>query len=216
MKGSPATRGATALLLLLAVGPAGRADPITWSYSWSNSPTNIAADAPGGYLTLSNEAPQTATGNSDIVATNIQGHSSAPTTKPDTFTAKPYTLTLTLTDQASGASGSLDFTGALSGVLSASSAHVTNTFTGPTTQTLVLGDNRYTVTIGTYTAPGPPGSANPGSIGATAVVSIFQLPEPAAVALAALGGLLTLARRRRGAGFQRAIRDGSFARASGL
>jgi hypothetical protein len=148
--------------LLLAVGTAGRADPITWTYSWSNSPTSIAADTPGsGYLTLSNESTQTASGNSDIVVTNIQGHSSAPATQPATFTDKPYTLGLTLTDQASVTSGNLTFTGELNGVLTAGSSHITNAFTGVTTQSLVLGGNLYVVSVNTYTAPGPPARPTP-------------------------------------------------------
>jgi hypothetical protein len=193
MKCSPATRGAAAIAFLLAVGTAGRADPITWTYSWSNSPTSIAADKPcSGYLTLSNESTQTASGDSDVVVTNIQGHSTAPATQPDTFTDKTYSLGLTLTDQTSGTSGNLTFTGELNGVLTAGSSHITNTFTGFTTQSLVLGGNLYVVSVNTYTAPGPPGSANPGSIGATATVSIFQLPEPGSFALWGIGAFLAL------------------------
>ena len=200
---SPATRACLPPVLLLVVTTAGRADPIAWSYSWSNSPTQVNADAPGtGYLTLSNESTQNAAGDSDIVATNIKGHSPATTGEIDTFTNKTYTLTLTLTDLASGASNTLAFTGELNGTLTAGSSLITNTFTGPTTQTLVLGDNAYTVTIDSYTAPGPPGSANAGSIGALATVAIFQLPEPGTLTLSGLGAsfLVLAGWRRRGAG----------------
>jgi hypothetical protein len=213
MKLSPAGRGGLALALLLAVTTAGRADPISWSYSWSNSPTQINADTPGGgYLTLSNETTKTAVGDSDVVATNIQGHSSATGGQVDTFTHKTYTLGLTLTDQASGVSGNLNFTGELNGTLTATSSLITNTFTGLTTQSLVLGDNLYTVTVDSYTAPGPPGSANAGSIGAVATVSIFHLPEPSTLVLSGLGAcfLALAARRRRGAGFPPAVSGGAF------
>jgi hypothetical protein len=199
MKLSPAGQGGLALALLLAATTSGRADPIAWSYSWSNSPTHVASDTPGsGYLTLSNESKTNAVGDSDIVATNIQGHSTATGGQVDTFTNKTYTLSLALTDTASGKSGHLDFTGELNGTLTATSSVITNTFTGPTTQTLVLGDNLYSVTIDSYTAPGPPNSANPGSIGALATVSIFHLPEPSTFVLSGLGAsFLALAGRRR-------------------
>jgi hypothetical protein len=191
MKPSPATLGGIALALLLTLGTAGRADPIAWTYSWSNTPDVLYANKPGtGTITLSDESKQTAAGDSDVVATNIQVHSTATVSHPDAFTRQTYTLGLTLTDQASGQTGTLNFTGFLDGTATASSARITNTFTGPVSQPLFLGNNRYTVTMTSYTPPGPPGAANSGSIGAHAVITVEALPEPGAGVLAGCGACL--------------------------
>ena len=97
------SRRAPPLALLLAFAPEAHADLIPWAYSWSNSPTQIHADAPGtGTISLSNEKSGTAVGDSDIVATNLKTASTASAANPDVFTAKSYALTLTLTDLAIG------------------------------------------------------------------------------------------------------------------
>jgi hypothetical protein len=202
----PTRLGGWAVALLLAAPATGRADLIHWTYNWSASPTNIKADSPGtGYITLTDEPGKPAAGNSDIVATNLQVHSTATPAKPDVFTNKSYTLGLVLTDQASGASASLAFTGQLNGTATAGSANITNTFTGIGIQSVQLGDNLYIVTIGPYTPPGPPSASNSGSIGAHALIVIHHLPEPASFVLAAAGvSFVALARLRR-----RAISQGA-------
>jgi hypothetical protein len=204
MKLSPVTLAAAALALL---GPAAaaRAELIHWTYDWSRSPARVNADAPGtGYITLSDEGLKAATGYSDVVATNLRTYSTAPTANPDHFTAKPYTLSLYLFDNDSGLGGTVRFTGQLDGTLTEKSANIRNTFTGPTTQELVLGDHRYKATIGPYASPGPTGSVNAGSISAhvsVTVESLMDLPEPSALALSCLGlavlGLRRLRRRAR-------------------
>ena len=184
--------GAT-LALLLASASEAHADLIPWSYSWSNSPSQILADTPGtGTISLSNEKSGTAIGDSDIVATNLKTASTASTATPDVFTAKSYALTLTLTDQVSGTSGTLVFTGLISGTLSSASSNLANTFTGQATQQIVLGNTVYTTTISSYTPPGPPSSNNLGSIGAHATVKVSHIivesvPEPGTLALSAIG-----------------------------
>jgi hypothetical protein len=180
-----------ALLTLLAGAPRARADQILWNYNWSRSPGVLQADAPGtGYITLTDESLKSAIGDSDIVATNLRTYSTATDANPDVFTAKPYTLSLFLQDAASGVSGTLTFTGLFDGTLTALSANIKNTFTGQTTQTLVLGDNQYTATLGSYAPPGPSTSSNAGSISAHAIVTVDSLvqdvPEPNSLALALL------------------------------
>lgn len=123
-----------------------------------------------------------------------------------------YVITLTLKDNASRQSGSLSFSGQLSGsatpVVSPSGFDwqppyfywpVTNTFTSPTTESVVLGHNVYTVTVGPFIAPDP--NVPPvvhledfplymGSSGATidATVSVVaNTPEPATLTIADLG-----------------------------
>ena len=204
MRVSPLTLAGLALSFLLIPIQSARADFIPWMYNWSRSPSEIHADAPGtGYITLTDESLKTAVGSSDIVATNLRTFSTATLANPDVFTAKGYTLGLFLLDVASNQSATVTFTGQLDGTLTATSANLQNTFTGTTVQTVVLGDNRYTVTIGPYSPPGIPGSANAGSIAAHASVVVVALPEPGSLSLSGLGALFLglarwhLRRRRR-------------------
>ncbi|HEY7310164.1 MAG TPA: hypothetical protein VH643_12450 [Gemmataceae bacterium] len=205
MRFSPVTLGGLTWIVLLIGAADARAELIQWTYNWSRSPTQVHADSPGtGYISLTDEATKSAAGTSNLVATNLQAHSTATTSHPDVFTNKTYTLSLSLQDQASGKSGTLAFTGEFNGTLTANSSNIKNTFTGATTQTLTLGDHLYTVTIGPYAAPGPTGAVNSGSIAARAEVTvstIFHTPEPNSCVLALLGGAcaaLVRPRRRRG------------------
>ncbi len=193
---------ASALAALISLGGSVRADLIAWTYSWQRDPVSIAADTPGtGGVSLTNEAlPKDAAGNSDIVATNLRVFSSATADNPDKLvTGGAYTLSLTLTDAASGASGTATFTGKLSGTFSANNSNITNVFNSPTVQSLVLGGNTYTVTIGPYSPPGPPSASNAGSIAAFVAVTpgnsgnnpggpgVSDVPEPSTMLLAGLG-----------------------------
>jgi hypothetical protein len=203
MRRSPVGLGGAAWVLLLFGTSCARAELIQWSYSWSRTPTQVMADSPGtGYISLTDQTMKSAAGNSYLVATNLQAHSTATLANPDVFTNKTYTLSLFLQDTDSGKSGTLSFTGEFNGTLTANSSNITNKFLGQTTQSLQLGDNLYTVTIGPYTSMGPTGALNSGSIAARAdvkVSTIFQLPEPSSYLLALLGasGSLLFVRRRR-------------------
>jgi len=188
MRASPLTLAGLALMSLLLLAQPGRADLIPWMYNWSRSPTDILADAPGtGHIALTDESIKSAAGDSDIVATNLRTFSTAQADNPDVFTAKAYTLSLFLQDVTSGASEVVSFTGQIDGTLTATSSNLANTFTGVTTKSVVLGDNRYTVTIGPYSPPGVPGSANAGSISAHAAVLVVPLPEPGSLTLTGVG-----------------------------
>ena len=179
--------------LLLAGGA--RAEFIAWSYNWTPTVSAVPADSPGtGKVLLTNEPAGAAVNSSDIVASDIRTVSSAPYNNPDHFTNTPYGLTLTLTDKASHDSGTVTFTGVFNGTLTALSSNITNTFTGPRVQVLQLGGNVYTISMGTYSPPPPPGAVNAGAISAYAQVTVqsgttgvLQLPEPSALALAGLG-----------------------------
>jgi hypothetical protein len=192
-----------AALLAFAAVPV-HAGTIFWDYSWHRDPIAVAADGNGtGGVTFTNQSPQEAANSSDIVATNLRVFSSASSAKPDQLVKNgAYSLTLTLKDIASGQVGMLTFTGKLTGTFSIDSADVSNAFTGPTTQSITLGGNVYTVTIGPYAPPGPPTSSNAGSIAAhvdvSSVVHVQDVPEPSGLVLCGLGGgLLALVSWRR-------------------
>jgi hypothetical protein len=189
----------TTVACLFLAPAAARADLISWSYSWDQSPLAIAADGHGtGSVNLAANPGGTVVGNSNIVAVNLNTGSAAPVGTPDTFTHQAYALTLTLTDGPSQASGQLTFAGHFDGTLSATSAALQNTFDGATSQTLQLGHDLYTVTVGPYAPPGAPNATLSGSISAFVSVTApvvepqpppllaQRAPEPATLVLAAL------------------------------
>ncbi|HXG13191.1 MAG TPA: PEP-CTERM sorting domain-containing protein [Gemmataceae bacterium] len=180
MKRSLVRRVTISLPFLLVAGAEARAGFVNWSYNWSRVPADvISADAFGtSKISLTDEPLGRATNSSDIVATNIRTFSDSPVTHPNKFLDSAYSLTLRLTDEASGQTGTLTFTGVFNGTLSKGSANISTRFTSATTQQLILGENEYTVTIGDYSPPGPPGINNAGSIGATVAVRTLTNPPP--------------------------------------
>jgi hypothetical protein len=183
-----------ATLAALALAPlSARADLIHWRYNWEPKVSTLTGSL-GGKVKLTDEPAKLASGNSNTVVTNLHAFSSATVESPDQFSHANYAFTVTLTDVASHQSGTLTFTGFLNGTVTAASANLTNTFTGTTTQQLVLGGNVYTVAMDQYSPPGPPGAVNAGSIDAHIDVHsqvtpppVDDLPEPSGLALAGLG-----------------------------
>ncbi len=187
MKYSTTRLYAAALALCLFGGARARADFVDWSYNWTPSATEIFADKSSmGKITLSNESSGTATGDSYIVATNIQTVSSATSQNPAKFTDAPYSLTLIITDGPSGKSNSMVFSGKFNGTLAQKSAIILNTFTNDQIQSKVIGDHIYTVNIGPFSPPGPPTAKNSGSISALATVTVQAVPEPSTLVLSGL------------------------------
>jgi hypothetical protein len=196
---------AIALAFAAWTAPA-RADLVPWSYSWTPASGSVAATTGSGSLSLSSEPTGSALGDSNVVATNIKSASTALAGSPDTFVNAGYTLSMSLTDATSGQTAMLNFTGLFNGTLSSQSSQLTNSLTGLTSQTVTLGGNQYTVTLGTNIPPGPPSSSNAGAIGASVRVVPGDstgvpnsVPEPSTLVLAGLGvsGLLALRARRR-------------------
>ena len=181
--------GVALACVLFSAGGA-RADLIPWTYNWAPGPTVVTSDTGAGRLELTNEPMGHALGDTNVVATNIKAFSTASPDAPDVFTNRPYALSMTIKDTASGATGVLTFTGEFSGTLTSGSANITNSFTGLTTQQIALGKNIYVVTIGNYAPPAPPGAINAWAISAFAQVSVnpaSQNPEPSSCVLACLG-----------------------------
>jgi hypothetical protein len=192
-----------ALALLLAPAPAARADLIPWSYSWSQSPTNLYADSPGSsYIQFTGEPPVSVVGDSDVVAANLKTFSSAPAGSPDHFTHAGYTLTLNLFDPTSNQSGTLTFSGHIDGTLSSANSNLTNTFDSTAPQTLQLGSTVFIATVDQFTHPGIPTATTYGSISGNVAISvqtvIVSMPEPGTLALSGVGLIvLGVARWRR-------------------
>ena len=177
----------TALAVCLLAGAQARAEFVSWDYNWTPSASEIPADNSSlGKITLTNEPGGQAVGDSYIVATNIKTASTADPSNPATFTDKAYALTLAITDDASGKSGAMTFSGVFSGTLSNKSAILMNTFTGPQTQSVQIGNHLYTVQIGPFAPPGPPPSHISGSISALANVTVKDVPEPSTLVLSGL------------------------------
>ena len=100
--------------------------------------------------------------------------SSASDASPDRYNT-PFTLTMKIKDSASGAWGTLTFTGTITGTLSWSHSSLSLTFHG-STQQLTLGSHVYSVTLPQGAIPLPiPGSA---PIKLTASVAITATPAP--------------------------------------
>jgi hypothetical protein len=192
-------------IVLVGSAATANAAPIKWGYDWSAPPGFVTAGA--GKVTLSNEKYNNAAGGSHVVATQLQVFSTAHPLTPDAFSASGggYTLTINLKDIESGETGSLTFTGKLQGKISQFSANVTNTFSSPAAQSILLGYTSFVVTMSSYTPPGPPDQLNYGSIGALVEVSSLKpaerTPEPSTMALAGIGagiaGLSAWRRRRK-------------------
>jgi hypothetical protein len=184
--------------MLWVAGSSARAEMI--HFSWAPEPVRLRADghASGAVIFSHVHANLNVTdqgGTWTGVATELRTVSSASAAHPDIFVNRPYSLTLTITDNHHHSLlPPITFTGVLNGTLSHNSAHLTNTFTSPQTQTFFNGN--LIVTIGPLTPPGPPGHHRMGNIEAEIIVKgplpppVSNLPEPSTLALSSLGGVL--------------------------
>lgn len=180
---------------LLLANSSARAGLISWGYNWEPNTTKLTANAGGsGYLSLTDEPSHSATGASNTVVTDIRSVSNASIASPDTFNHANVSYTLDLTDSASNKSGALTFSGYFSGTITANNSNVQFILTSPTTQTLSLGGNTYSVSIGTFTPPGPSGAVNAGALNAFVTMTagsggtgtISSVPEPPTLVLVGL------------------------------
>src|SRR5262249_35928692 len=121
------------------------------------------------------------------------------------FQNAPYSLRTSLTDVGSNTTGVLNFTGVFNGLADEGShlSTMTTTFNSPLTQSLVLGGNRYTVSVIPHNPllhwhPQPDNPVNKFSGTIDAQVNISPAgspaatPEPSCLVLAGMG-LLTVA-----------------------
>jgi hypothetical protein len=197
------TAHAAALALLLVVGAGARADQISpdqvqWTYNFTPGAPAVLADGnPSAGVTFTNEPTKTATGSSDVVATNLRVFSAASAQAPDVLSSNgAYSLALTLTSVQNGQTFTQSFTffGKLAGTFSADNSNVTNVFNTLGVHTLTLGAYSFAVQLVAYTPPGPPDQSNAGSISAHVTVSTpnggggpQNSPEPSTILLSSLG-----------------------------
>jgi hypothetical protein len=206
MRWSGRTLAAASAVLWLAASPV-RADLMpSFSYSWDQSPTTIAADGSAtGSISIS-VGSGTGTAPTTIVAANLSVISSAIAPSLDTYTNKAYQLTLSLTDSTSGQTGKFVFNGILNGSANTTSSNFTNSYVGATSLTDHIGQYDYTVQILSPVLPSITGGTTQGGISAqvTAVPDdgsgvgkgVSTSPEPSALLLAGPGVLLVAGWRR--------------------
>jgi hypothetical protein len=176
---------------MIAAGQA-RADFMNWSYSTNAVPPGFAVNTPGNegggqvQLTPYNDAA----GGSTINVLAYQTTATAPVTFD--AASSTYTLTMTVTDNTTNHTGTLAFTGTISGGLSPTTSSLVNTFANPT-QSLTLDGHTYTVTVPSSVDLLAP-SSNQQNITATVSVSDAGpgsggtgTPEPASLVLGGLG-----------------------------
>jgi hypothetical protein len=168
---------------------------VQWSYNFTPAANAVFSDInPSADVVFTNETTKSVVGNSIVVLTNLRVSSTADPNHPDVLKNNgAYSVSMVLGTSANGSpmSGTLNFSGKLSGTFSSSSSNVTNMFGPHSTQTLTLGAYTFTVSLIAYTPPGPPGSSNAGSIGAYVTISggphITSVPEPSSIFLSGLG-----------------------------
>jgi hypothetical protein len=190
---------AAAMVLFAATGARAGLVPasqVQWSYNFSPGASAVIADTnSSAVVSFTNEPTKSAVGDSDVVVTNLRVSSTANPNTPDVLKNNgAYSVTLVLGTSANGSpmSGSLTFTGKLTGTFSSASANVANKFGPHQTQTLTLGSYLFTVSLVSYTPPGPPDQVNAGSISAHVSISDIHsagggTPEPSSMLLAGMG-----------------------------
>jgi PEP-CTERM motif len=177
------------------------AGPVMYSYNFTPSTTEVFSDSGNSKIMLTNQGSLNAAGPSDIIASQIGVSTTAPDSTPDNFSAKPFSLSLVVTDTASSQSKVLLFNGTFSGNVTKDSSNLTETLTAVSPGPVTLGGNTFDVSIGNFTAPGPGGGlsgsigfhvavngvAPPGGGGGSEPPPTTGVPEPTTMLLSVLG-----------------------------
>jgi hypothetical protein len=195
---------AVAFTAVALTATAARADQIGYGYDFQTPAPVTGDDGNLGAVSFATTNPGHASGHALLTAASLAVVTAAPLNNPDTFSGQTYNVAIDLTDDASGKTGSLNFIGKLFGSLTPVDANITTSF-DPPTKTLVLGNDKYTVTLGPLVQPDGNNPTVVGTLMATVDVQAVglpvvepaaQAPEPSALLLAGLGVAAALARRR--------------------
>jgi hypothetical protein len=193
---APSARLVLSALVALLSASATRAEFVAWSFSASASPSLVHSDNHKLSWVRITSAAGSVVGSSHLVLSNSGTVSGSPATAPDTYTHRPFSIGLTITDQASRESGRVTFSGTIDGTASLFSSLLRINFTSSTFQRLHLGVHIYDIHLDTPALPGPPNAESTGSFGAEVTVS--HNPEPSSLVLGAVGAVaLGIARWRR-------------------
>ncbi len=165
------------LALLLFTGPGAGAD-YYYNFSPVDFPT-VYSDNSGMGITISNQ-PQVgpiATGlDTNVVAATMTTFINPGITGTDTFTTGQHsTLALTIVDGTEN--GTVNFGLKFSGTLAANNSQIKVEFDGPSTQSITVNGNQYTVRLDSIVPPGIP-TAIPGSVGGRILAGIDVNPPP--------------------------------------
>jgi hypothetical protein len=137
------------LALSLLCDNAAKADFMNWSYSTTPSVPGFSVGgggSPGGTVQLTDFTNQAGGASIPVIAVVTSSASTSPVAFDPSKTA--YSVKMTITDNTTHDSGTLTFTGSVSGTLSATTSTLINSF-APSSNTLTLDGHKYTVTIPT-------------------------------------------------------------------
>jgi hypothetical protein len=194
MRHSLCSRCALAGLALLFVGSSARSEFIPWSFHTTVTPTLLVSNNhPLGSVHFINTAASVVN-STHITLANLLVVSAAPYTAPDQFSARPFSIAMSITDSNSNLTQKMTFSGVVNGADTLYNSLLSFQFHTPTSQKLHIGSHWYTVTIDSISPPGPPSSGAYGSIGAT--VTVINNPEPSTLVLAVTAGVGLTAWRR--------------------
>jgi hypothetical protein len=185
-----------AVALAASATSSARADGIPFTIQWDNLPISLPSQHHRGAIQFTSPGAMTG-GNFSAILNAVWNGPVQGAGSFDNLNNAAYSLTLRITDLASGASGTVPITGILRAFrLSAlGAAPGSNRFTSPATQHLHLGVHDYTIGSLGFTAPV---GHTPGSItGLVTAQGPAVAPEPSALLLGALGAAVAVGYRSR-------------------
>ncbi len=143
------------LVLMVVVTCQTRADYLNWTYTATFQVDTLTVKTPsnGGATVAVTDYGTPQPGGTNIPVQAYE--TSTGSTTPISFNKATYDLALKITDSATHDSGTLHFTGSLTGSLTATTSTIVDSFTPVTSNTLTLDGHTYTVKIPTVTLAPP-------------------------------------------------------------
>ncbi|HTU17319.1 MAG TPA: hypothetical protein VMG10_04595 [Gemmataceae bacterium] len=205
MKRLSAPFGIALIVLLAAAASQARADYLNWTYTSTPSVVGVTvgAGSPSGGATVSLTNFNNAAGATSIPVIAYVTSTSVAAPGVSFNGSSSYNLALTITDGTTHDSGTLNFTGTITGSLSATSSSLVNTLTPVTTNSLTLDGHTYTVSIpnADLLSPNSPQTnimatvsvsdasqgGNPSPQGGSTPPPVQSAPEPTSLVLGSLG-----------------------------